>query len=242
MILRSLISSLLLLLSLTCAAQEYTFGARGGINTFTIGDINSRGGSISAGQPDELFTPDKDIGYQLGVFLNVEIGKLYFQPEFNYMSSQNTYNFPDSPSKWTTSKFELPILIGYKVFDPVSIYVGPVVNFFGDTKLEGVQVTSFSDGGPDHAKNTFNVNFGVRVKWNRFAADLRYEMGLSETTEELLDIINSTYGVNLADLKAYTPNVLSLSLSVDIFSSDDEDINGFFSGLFKGNGKCYCPY
>ncbi|MBT8271032.1 MAG: hypothetical protein KJO25_03205, partial [Bacteroidia bacterium] len=104
-----------------------------------------------------------------------------------------------------------------------------------------VQVTSFSDGGPDLEKNSFNFMVGLQVKWKRFGADLRYEIGTTETEEELLDIVNSAYGVNLADLLPYTPNVLSLSFTVDIFRTDSLDTGGLFSGLFRGN-KCYCPY
>ncbi len=224
-----------------CPAQEYAIGVRGGFNNYTIGDINSRGGSIAAGRPDELFSPKKNLGFQFGGYLNVSFGKFFVQPELNYPSAENTYEFPNKDAKWTTSKIELPILAGYQIFDPVSIYVGPLFNFYGDTELEGVQVTSFSDGGPDHEKSTVNIAFGVMVKWKRLGLDLRYEMGSTETEEELLDINNSAYGVNLADLRSYKPNIISLSLTVDIFRTDTEDIGGFFSGLFRGN-KCYCPY
>lgn len=40
-------------------SQEFTLGARVGFNNHTIGDINSRGGSIQAGKADELFSPQK---------------------------------------------------------------------------------------------------------------------------------------------------------------------------------------
>lgn len=223
------------------SAQEYAIGVRGGFNNYSIGDINSRGGSIAAGRPDELFSPKKNMGYQLGAYLNVSFGKFFVRPELNYLSAKNTYEFPDQDSKWTSSKIELPLLAGYEIFKPVSIYVGPLFNFHGDTELEGVQVTSFSDGGPDLEKSTVNLAFGVMVKWKRFGLDLRYEMGTAETEEELLDIIRSTYGVNLADLRSYKPNVISLSLFVDLFRTDNQEIGGLFSGLFR-NGKCYCPY
>ena len=79
------------------------------------------------------------------------------------------------------------------------------------------------------------------LKAGRFGIDLRYETISQSTQEELLDIIRSEYGVNLADLRSYKPNVISLSLFIDILKTDKDDIGGFFSGLFKNN-KCYCPY
>ena len=68
---------------------------------------------------------------------------------------------PNQKSKWTTSKIDVPLLFVYDVFDPISVYLGPGFNFFGDTTLEGVQETSFTTGtaGPDLKKSTFNDGF-----------------------------------------------------------------------------------
>lgn len=219
-------------------SQEYVFGVKAGLNTNTIGDINSRGGSIAAGKADEVFSPKKDIGYQIGGYFIAEFKGFFIRPELNYVSLENHYAFPKREAKWTTSKFEVPILFGLEIVKPVSIYAGPSFNFFDDIQLEGVQVTSFSDGGPDIERNTTSINFGVLVRYNRFSIDLRYEVGTKETQEELLDINNSAFGVNLADLRSYTPKTLSLSLSVDIFRTDGTSI----SDLFKKNNSCGCPY
>ena len=35
-------------------SQDFTIGVRGGLNYYTIGDINSRGGSLPNRPPDEL--------------------------------------------------------------------------------------------------------------------------------------------------------------------------------------------
>ena len=221
-------------------AQDYTIGVRGGLNYFSIGDINSRGGSIEIGKPDELFTPNKEMGTQFGVFFNVLFGKVYLQPELNYVSSKNNYSFPLKTSAWKTSKIDIPLLVGYKIVEPVSIYLGPSLNIYNETILDGVQVTPYSDGGPDLEKTTFHINIGVMAKYGRFGLDLRYEIGLEETKEELLDIIKSDYGANLVDLRSYTPSILSLSLTIDIISTNSDNVGGFFSNMFRK--KCYCPY
>lgn len=233
---------LLFFLAIFCftSAQEYTFGIRGGLNQYTIGELYSRGGSIAVGKANETFYPNKDIGYQFGGYFKVSFGKLFLQPEINYVSSKSHYDLPKKKSFWKTSKIDVPILIGYEVFDPISIYVGPGFNFFNTTTLDGVQVTSFSDGGPDMEKSTFNINFGIKVEFKGFGLDLRYESGQNETMEELLDINNNVYGTNLADLRAYKPHVVSLSIYLDIFNTDGEDIGSFFSDLFKGD-NCWCP-
>ena len=230
-----------LLTSIFSNSQEFTIGARGGFNNYTIGDINSRGGSLPSRPPDELFSPTKLLGIQFGAFLNIEFGKLFVRPEINYSSSKNRYDFPVKEAFWKTSRIDVPILVGYEIFDPISIYIGPGFNVFNDTTLDGVQITSFSDGGPDLEKTAIHFNFGVMMRVGRFGVDLRYEMNSKETQEELLDIVRSAYGVNLADLKSYKPNIISLSVFIDIFRTNDEDVGGFFSNLFKNN-KCYCPY
>ncbi|TWO31678.1 PorT family protein [Seonamhaeicola sediminis] len=219
-------------------SQEFVLGLKGGLNNNTIGDINSRGGSISAGKPDEVFSPNKEISYLIGGYFMAEFGSFFIRPELNYVSLKNNYDFPVRKAKWETSKIEFPILLGVEVFEPISIYAGPSFNFYDEVILDGVQVTSFSDGGPDLEAKTISLNFGVMVRYNRFGIDLRYEISTNETEEELLDINNSAYGVNLADLRTYKPKMLSLSLSIDIFRTDGTNI----ADLFKSDKNCGCPY
>jgi len=238
---KHLLLLLICFLSFKSNSQEFTIGVRGGFNQYTIGDINSRGGSIQQGKPDELFSPSKELGVQFGAFLSIEFGKLFIQPEINFASSKNKYKFPLKESKWKSSRINVPILIGYKVFDPLSVYAGPGFNILGDTTLDGVQETSFSNGGPDLNKTNVGITIGAMVRLGRFGIDLRYEAISQETQEELLDIDNGGYGVNLADLKPYKPNILSLSIFIDIIKTNTDDISGVFAGLFKNN-KCYCPY
>jgi hypothetical protein len=218
------------------AQPEYAIGIKGGFNYHSIGTINER---AYQGDPAFLHEPNKELGFQLGGYFIVQFDKFFIRPELNYMSSKNNYDFPGKKSKWTTSKTEFPILIGYEIYDPVSIYAGPVFSFYEDTELEGVQVTSFSDGGPDLEKTTTNLMFGVMLKISRFSLDLRYEIGSKETQEELLDIRNNEYGVNLADLRSYKPNILSLSFNIELFRTNGDDIGDIFKNLFKGD-SCTC--
>jgi hypothetical protein len=229
---------------ITISSQEYGFGVRGGLNNYSIGDIITVGSNGPSGPPAGLnFEPVKDIGFQFGAYFFGQFGKFFVRPELNYVSSQNHYDFPDRQSNWTTSKIDFPILFGYDIIKPVSIYIGPGFNFFGDTEIEGVQETSFTTGtpGPDLKKSSFNINVGIMLRYKRLGIDLRYEMGQGKTDQEREDFIRSAYGVNLADLKSYTPNVVSLSVFYDIFRTDAQSIGGIFSGLFKGN-SCYCPF
>ncbi len=233
-----LILVLLLFLCSFLKAQEYAIGIKGGINYYNIGDINSRGGSIQAGKPDEIFIPNNEIGTQFGVFINVAFNKFYIRPEINFVSNNNNYDFPTDTAQWEVSKIDLPLLIGYKVFDPISIYVGPNFSFFNEMTLEGAN--NNSDPNPiNYEKTTTSLMFGIQVEFKRFGVDLRYEIGLKETAEEFNDFIRSAYGINLADIYAYKPSQISLSLNIFLFRTDGDDISNLFDGLFRSKA-CNC--
>lgn len=236
----SLLIIICLIFSFSSSAQELSFGLRGGFNFYSIGELNSRGGSIEAGRPDEVFSPDKDLGTQLGVFMTIEFDKLYLRPEINLVSHNNTYEFPNKPSKWRARKIEIPALVGYKIFDPVSVYAGPSFSFIRKVTLEGAN-NSTTEDEINYNKTATTLNFGVQLEFKRFGVDLRYGWGLNETDEELQDINNSAYGTNLTDVYAYKPSEISLSLNIYIFRTNSSEIGGLFSSLFKGS-KCYCPY
>ena len=221
-------------------AQEFALGLRGGLNNNTIGDINSIGGSFQTGHPDEVFSPNKKTGYQFGAFLNIEFGKFFVRPEINFVELKNSYDFPNSESKWSTSKMDIPLLIGYKIYEPVSIYVGPGFNFYDDALLEGANNASgASKINYISSATTFIV--GVNVEFKYFGVDLRYEMGNKEILEERNDMHFSDFGINQADIYSYKPSMISINLNVFLFRTNAEDVGGIFSGLFR-NKKCYCPY
>jgi len=235
---------LLVLLLLLCAftnAQEFAIGIKGGLNYYSIGDINSRGGSLPGSPPDELFSPNQEMGTQYGVFLDVSFDKFYIRPEINFVSNKNNYDFPIKTVQWAASKVDVPILVGYKVFDPISIYIGPSFSFFSKMTMESAN----NIPGPNpinFEKSATNLMFGVQVEFKRFGVDLRYESGSKETTEERNDFIRGSVGgtgVNLADIYAYKPSQISLSLNIFLFRTNGEDISDIFSNLFKSN-SCDC--
>ena len=234
---------ILVLLLLLCSflnAQEYAIGIKGGLNYYNIGDIVTVGSNGPQGPVAGLiFEPVKEIGYQFGAFLNVAFDKFYIRPEINFVSNKNNYDFPLQTSYWTASKINVPLLLGYKIYDPISIYIGPSFSFFDEMNLEGAN-NQTGESSLNYEKTTTSLMFGVQVEFKRFGVDLRYELGLKETVEERQDIHNSAYGVNQADIYSYKPSQISLSLNIFLFRTDGEDIGGLFDGLFRGNAcNCY---
>ena len=222
-------------------AQEYSIGIKGGVNYYTIGDINSRGGSIQTGKANETFTPNKEMGTQLGAFVNIDFGKVYIRPELNVVTNKSSYDFPKKTSNWKASKIDFPILFGFKIYDPVSIYAGPTFSFFNKMTIEGAN--NITEASPIlYEKSTTSVSLGAQVEFKRFGIDLRYEFGLKETVGEhgsnYQDFVNSAYGINIADIWSYKPSQISLSLNIFLFRTDGDEIGS----LFKRNNNCGCPY
>ena len=229
--------------SFSIFSQEFAVGIKGGLNNNTIGDINSIGASFETGHPDELFSPEQKMSYQFGAFLDVRFGKFFFRPEINYVDLKNSYVFPEGVSEWSTTKIDIPILIGYTIFNPVSVYVAPGFNFYNNVTMESANNTQ----GPsdiNYYKSATNFNFGVNIEFKRFGVDLRYEMGNKETEVERQDFIFSrdgALGINQADIYSYKPSMVSLNVNIFLFRTNSDSMKGLFAGLFKGK-KCHCPY
>jgi hypothetical protein len=240
---RPLILLLLLIIFSFSSAQEYALGIKGGFNYYNIGDINSRGGSIQGKPPDEIFSPNKELGTQYGAFFNVALGNFFVRPEINFVSNKNNYAFPVNTSNWKTSKTDVPILVGYKILDPVAIYVGPTFSFFNDMTMDGANNTD-GESSIEFFKNQTSFSFGIMVEFKRFGIDLRYETASKETEGEIGDNWHdfnfSGYGINIADIYPYKPSQISLSLNIFLFRTDGDEISDIFSNLFRGSGcNCY---
>ena len=233
------ITLLVFLFCTTLYAQEFAVGIKGGINKYSIGEILSFGGSFQQGAPNEIFSPNDELNYHFGAFLNVSFGNFFIRPEINFGSINNNYDFPSQTSEWKTSKVDFPILLGYKVFDPIAIYVGPTFSFNKDVTLDGANNTPGASIIP-YEKNVSHFSVGVQVEFKRFGFDVRYDLPAKETTTMRNDFHFSDYGVNQADILAFQPSQISLSLNIFLFRTDGDDIDDFFSNLFKSN-KCWCP-
>ncbi|SDB47171.1 Outer membrane protein beta-barrel domain-containing protein [Flavobacteriaceae bacterium MAR_2010_188] len=236
-----LLLALCLFSTIFCNSQELTIGIKGGVNYSFIGDINSRGGSLSGFPVDEVFTPNKELGTQFGGLVMVRFGSLMLRGEILFSKQKNYYEFPSRNSYWNSSRTEIPLIIGYEVFKPFSPYVGINATSTSKLTIDGLENDLTYD------KRDLNPIIGLLVDFGRFGVDVRYE--LSTTEEPYFDanfVNNSTqgqpgYGINSADIYPYKLGVLSLSAHINLFTTDKDRMGSFFGGLFKGD-KCYCPY
>jgi len=201
-------------------AQEYTFGIKGGINFNSIGELYHYG-SWAGNNPtpidDFYYTADKEMGTHFGAFGMIALDKFFIRPEINFMSLKNSYPLAKKISHWTSKKIDIPILLGYKIFEPVSIYAGPVFSTISSMELEGVEYPIV------FKESALNLNAGILVDFRRFGIDLRYEYGLKPIEAQEVDIVRATYGTNRGRLLEYNPSQIIISVHINIIRINASD-------------------
>lgn len=223
-------------------AQEYTFGVKGGINFNNIGELYHYGNASGFGinvtpNDDTVFSAEKDLGTQIGAFLMIGFDKFFIRPELNYVSSKNHYPLALKTANWSSTKIEVPILFGYKIYDPVSLYAGPSFSSVSDMKLEGVEQASAHPF--IYKKSSTSINVGVMADFNKFGLDLRYQYGITKVEELRVDINRGIYGTNIADLLEYNPSQIQLSVHINIIKINGNDRgHRIRSGWRGGNRGC----
>jgi hypothetical protein len=183
--------ALVLTSTITIAQTNTKFGIKGGLNYNANGDYFE-----SVSQTSQ--NPDRNIGFHLGVF-----GKFgdsfYFRPELVYTGTKSDYDDADFSMK----KLDAPLLIGFKVLGPLSVFGGPSFQYILDTEFDNVSI--------DNISNDFSVglNFGFAATFNKFGLDLRYERGFSDNEAQFLN--NNGVDIDRLDTR---PDQLIVSLFV----------------------------
>ena len=153
-------------------------------------------------------------GFQFGVFTEIDLITFYIRPELNLIFSKSknaaAYSLDEginiAEHSYKSSEIQLPIIFGYKVLGPISVFGGPSFKYnlsnSSNFNLEDVK-----------DKYTLSLLLGSRVKIRSISVGLRYERGLNNN--EVL-IINAN-GVDLNNANVdLTTNKLSLNISYDI--------------------------
>ena len=143
--------------------------------------------------------PDRNIGYHIGLFGKIGNSRLYFKPELVYTSTKSDYTDHD----FKMHKIDAPLLVGTRIFGPISIFGGPSLQYILDSEFDGVSINNI--------KNDFSVglNFGIGFNLKKVGIDVRYERGFSKNEATFLN--NNNVNTSRLDTR---PDQLILSLSV----------------------------
>ena len=153
-------------------------------------------------------------GFQFGVFTEIDLITFYIRPELNLIFSKSknaaAYSLNEginiAEHSYKSSEIQLPIIFGYKVLGPISVFGGPSFKY-NLSNSSNFNLEDIKD------KYTLSLLLGSRVKIRSISVGLRYERGLNNN--EVL-IINAN-GVDLDNANVdLTTNKLSLNISYDI--------------------------
>lgn len=180
---KNLFLSVLLLSAFAGFAQSGTgFGIKAGLNYNSNGDLFAEVPDVAE---DITEGSDSKVGYHVGVFGKLDFPKIYLRPELVYTKTKSEYGDAD----FDMSKLDLPVLLGYKIIGPLSVFAGPSFQYILDTDLEDAEI--------EDIKSDFSVglNIGAAVNLGNFGLDVRYERGFSKNEADfIIDEIEGSQG------------------------------------------------
>ena len=206
------------LLTSSIIVAQGNLGVNFGLNDDNFGSIEN----IKTKVDDYNLDLKNSTGFQLGLYTEIDLITFYIRPEINliFSKSKNGTAFTNldndniflnetiniAEHSYKSSDIQIPIIFGYKVIGPISLFAGPTFKY---------NLSNSSNFDLEDIKNKYNLSIliGTRVKVKSFSLGLRYERGLNN--DELL-IINAN-GVNLDNANVdTTTNKLSLNISYDL--------------------------
>jgi len=129
-------------------------------------------------------------GYQAGVWARIGGAGVHFQPELYFTGKSSKAEFENPAggnvtANVTFTSLDLPLLLGTRIgLGPVGFRVqaGPVVSFVVDKGIG--QAFQNVDDFNNYKNQAWAVTGGIGVDISKFRADLRYEHGLSNLSED----------------------------------------------------------
>jgi len=195
MIMKKILFTALLALSITpsFAQEKNSWGIKGGLNYNSNGDLINEAGGIKK-------NPKSNTGYHFGFYKKIQVLGFFLRPELVYTETTSDYD----GKELSLSKIDLPFNLGSGFIGPTYVFAGPSFQYILDSEFNDVDAQS---GLKDIS---LGANFGIGLKLNKLALDLRYERGLNE--KETRFVQQNLSDVNI-DLR---PSQLILSLFIEL--------------------------
>ncbi len=123
----------------------------------------------------------------------------------------------------------VPVLFGYNIIGPLDIYVGGAYKNILSSTLEGNESSA-----PIVVQNTpLAAQAGIKAEFGSFGIDLRYDHSLASKEPQVIDIINSVYGINRATFNDARLDQLIVSITLKLWDSSNEGRRR------RRGGSCY---
>lgn len=196
----------------TSLYSQGNFGINFGLNDDSFGSIENIQNTID--------NYDLDLknatGFQFGMFTEIDLITFYVRPELNFIysiSNQGSAILSGNISedllkhKFKSSEIQVPIIFGYNIIGPISIFGGPSFKYNLNSTSDVFDLEDVKD------KYKLSVLLGSRIKIKSIGIDLRYERGLNSGE---IKIINAN-GLNIPNGNIdSTNNRFSILISYDL--------------------------
>ena len=193
----------LALLSTTLLQSQFEFGVKGGLNYDSLGDVDYDDFSAT-----DLSAGSKT-GYHIGAYGKIDLLLFYLRPEIQFTKINSGF----ADKNIGLSKIEAPILLGYKILGPLSVFAGPSFQYILNEDVEGTTLTDIEENF------TVGLQIGTRISFGRLGLGVRYERGFTDNDVRIL-------GVNGVDVESRIdtrPNQFIISASYELKARSGSD-------------------
>ena len=199
-----LIISIFLIISLVADKSycQIDYGIKIGVNFDNIGDINNTTTFKKNIQTASIASA------HLGIYAQLKIVDFYIRPEVQISQSKSNILTLDQIK---INKVEIPILIGYSIFGPISIFTGPIFQNIISIKSNSLNFGNYTNSF------TMGLQIGSRIDVGKFGLGFRFERGFTDNEIEIL-------GNNNLDIEAYSdirPKLWSVSITYRLGKNKD---------------------
>ena len=191
------------LLSTTVLQAQFEFGVKGGLNYDSLGDVNYT--DISATN----LSAGSKTGYHIGAYGKIDLLLFYLRPEIQFTKINSGFDGKDIG----LSKIEAPILLGYKILGPLSVFAGPSFQYILGVEGKGISITDVEENV------TVGLQIGTRISFGRFGLGVRYERGFTDNDVKILGV----NGVDVDGRIDLRPNQFIVSASYELKARSGSD-------------------
>ena len=162
----------LALLSTSLLQAQFEFGVKGGLNYDSLGDVDYT--DISATN----LSAGSKTGYHIGAYGKINLLLFYLRPEIQFTKINSGFDGKDIG----LSKIEAPILLGYKILGPLSVFAGPSFQYILNEDVEGTTLADVEENF------TIGLQIGTRISFGRLGMGVRYDRGFTDNGVKILGV------------------------------------------------------
>jgi len=172
----------------------FDFGLKAGINSSQIITSSSTINSVNYSN----FTSPGKSGFDFGAFARLGGKRIYLQPELLYCQQNSQSSNALITQEVNLKTIQVPVLLGFKLINlkvaSLRAFTGPSMSYVLTSSNIKMNLPNFD---PKNFKNNiWNWQLGAGVDILKFTFDVRYQWGLSNTSDGTLNNVGFVNKVN----------------------------------------------